>query len=53
MSGSTQRRSFVRGKAYLRFHRAMLKFRSGEVNPVEGYPRPPEFNGRAIATGRE
>jgi hypothetical protein len=36
----------------LRFHRAML-FRSGEINPAEGYPRPPEFNGQAIATGTE
>jgi hypothetical protein len=35
----------------LQFHRAM--FRSSEVNPAEGYPRPPEFNGRAIATGTE
>jgi hypothetical protein len=37
---------------HLRFHRAML-FRSGEVNPAERYPRPPEFKGRAIATGYE
>ncbi len=67
MSGSMQRHSFVRGRKSkfgaeqvqgwpwtqdLRFHRAML-FRSSEVNPAEGYPRPPEFNGRAIATGTE
>jgi hypothetical protein len=33
-----------------RFHGPML-FCSGEVNPEEGYPRPVEFRGQAIATG--
>jgi hypothetical protein len=34
------------------FHSTML-FKSGEVIAEEGYPRPIEFNGRAIAAGYE